>query len=102
MLLAISEPNRQKILQLVWTSEKSATAIASHFDITFGAVSQHLRVLRESGAVDLRKDGRTRFYKANHQNLGPLTQYLEDLWSGHLQKLKQLAEHAELLARPRN
>jgi DNA-binding transcriptional ArsR family regulator len=102
VLSVISEPTRQKILQLVWTGEQSAGVIASHFPITFGAVSQHLRILRESGAVDLRKDGRTHFYKANHRNLGPLAQYLENLWSGHLQKLKHLAENAELIARPRN
>ena len=102
MLSVLSEPNRQRILQLVWREEQSAGAIAAQFDITFGAVSQHLRVLRECGAVDLRKQGRTHFYKANQQTLGPLAQYLETIWWGHLTKLKALAEDAELLKRPRN
>ncbi len=96
MLSVISEPNRQKILQIVWREEKSAGAIASQLDITFGAVSQHLKILRESGAVDLRKQGRTHYYKANHEKLGPLAAYLETFWRGRLTALETLVE------RPRN
>jgi len=102
MLPVLAEPNRLKILQLVWTTEHSAGVIASQFDITFGAVSQHLRVLRDHGLIDLRKQGRTHFYKANHANLGPLVPYLESLWRGRLLDLKSLAEEAELLQKPRN
>ena len=102
VLAVISEPNRQKILQLVWHQERSASAIAAKFDTTFGAVSQHLRVLRDHGLVDLRKEGRTHFYKVNHAKLGPLAQYLETLWWGHLKSLKTVAEDAELLQNPRN
>ena len=92
MLAVIHEPNRQKILQIVWRDEKSASEIASQFDTTFGAVSQHLKILRDSGAVDLRKQGRTHYYKANHERLGPLAQYLENFWWGRLYVLKMLAE----------
>lgn len=95
MLAVVSEPNRQKILQLVWNREQSAGDIAAQFDTTFGAVSQHLRVLRDHGLVDLRKEGRTHYYRANRAALGPLAQYLETLWWGHLTKLKALAEDAE-------
>ena len=102
MLAVVSEPNRQKILQLVWREEKSAGEIAGQFQTSFGAVSQHLKVLRDHGLIDLRKQGRAHFYKANHQNLGPLAQYLETLWWGHLHQLKALAEDAELLKKPRN
>lgn len=102
MLQIVSEPARQKILQLVWRQERSAGEIAGHFDTTFGAVSQHLRVLRDHGLIDLRKQGRTHFYKANHQALGPLAAYLEQLWAPRLQQLKSLAENAELRNKPRN
>ena len=95
MLPIVAEPNRQKILQLVWHTERSAGAIAQNFPTTFGAVSQHLRVLRDHGLVDLRKQGRTHYYKANRQNLGPLAEYLENLWWGHLKQLKMVAEDAE-------
>lgn len=95
MLAAVSEPNRQRILQLVWKQERTAGEIASEFSTTFGAVSQHLKVLRDHGAVTMRKDGRTHYYKANRKQLGPLARYFEQMWWGHLTTLKALAEKAE-------
>lgn len=80
LLAAVAEPRRQRILQLVWDEELSAGDIHSHFRITFGAVSQHLKVLREAGAVSVTKRGRQRFYRANKPALGPLAQHLESLW----------------------
>lgn len=101
MLAAVSEPNRQRILQLVWEQERSAGEIAAEFDSTFGAVSQHLKVLRDCGAVTLRKDGRVHYYKTNRPALGALARYFEELWRGHLGTLKVLAEEAERAAKKR-
>lgn len=95
MLAAVSEPNRQRILRLVWKQERTAGEIASEFSTTFGAVSQHLKVLRDNGAVSMRKDGRTHYYKANRKQLGPLARYFEQMWWGHLAMLKSLAGKAE-------
>ncbi|MEU6656370.1 ArsR family transcriptional regulator, partial [Streptomyces sp. NPDC046900] len=41
---AVAEPRRREILRLVWDAELSAGEIAERFDVTFGAVSQHLKV----------------------------------------------------------
>lgn len=94
----LAEPNRQAILRLVWNGEKSAGEIARKFDITFGAVSQHLAVLRSAGFVDQRKQGRQRMYRANQRTLGPLAAYLESMWTRKLDKLKVVAEKEENLA----
>jgi DNA-binding transcriptional ArsR family regulator len=79
-LAVIAEPQRQRILQLVWNAEKSAGEIASEFEITFGAVSQHLRVLRMAGFVSVTKRGRHRYYRANRNALGSLAEHLEAMW----------------------
>ncbi|HYE76676.1 MAG TPA: metalloregulator ArsR/SmtB family transcription factor [bacterium] len=94
-LRAIAEPRRQQILQLVWNRERSAGEIAAAFEVTFGAVSQHLKVLRDAGLVIHRKEGRQRYYRADPGALGPLAAYLEQLWTGHLTALKTLAEAEE-------
>ena len=94
-LQIIAEPRRQEILRLVWDRERSAGDIAGAFDITFGAVSQHLRVLREAGFVELRKAGRQRYYRARKKALGPLATYLTNLWRSRLDSLKALAEAEE-------
>ncbi|MCX5316862.1 helix-turn-helix transcriptional regulator [Streptomyces sp. NBC_00154] len=92
---AVAEPRRREILRLVWDSELSAGEIAERFDVTFGAVSQHLKVLRESGLVTLRQDGKRRFYQADREAMGPLADYLQSMWAAKLDTLAVLAEAAE-------
>jgi DNA-binding transcriptional ArsR family regulator len=91
----IAEPRRREILRLVWDDELSAGEIAARFEVTFGAVSQHLKVLRDTGLVTLRKDGTKRFYRADREALGPLADYLQSMWSSRLDTLARLAEEAE-------
>ena len=94
-LAVIAEPRRQQILQLVWEEERAAGDIAANIDVTFGAVSQHLRVLREAGIVNMTKRGRHHYYRANREALGPLAQHLEAMWLDRLRLLKQLVEAEE-------
>lgn len=91
-LQVIAEPRRRRILELIWDTELSAGAIAGEFDVTFGAVSQHLGVLRESGFVDVRAEGNQRLYRVNKQALGPLRQVLETMWTGTLDDLAATIE----------
>ncbi|HWZ33317.1 MAG TPA: metalloregulator ArsR/SmtB family transcription factor [Bryobacteraceae bacterium] len=91
----LAEPRRQAILRLVWSEEKTAGDIAKQFDVTFGAVSQHLAILRDAHLVDQRKQGRQRLYKANRQTLGPIALYLESMWNDKLGRLKTAAEREE-------
>lgn len=92
---AVAEPRRREILRLVWDAELSAGEIAERFDVTFGAVSQHLKVLRDSGLVTLRQEGKKRFYRADRANMGPLADYLQSMWATRLDSLAALAEAAE-------
>ena len=98
-LRAVSEPRRQQILRLVWDQERPAGDIAADVDVTFGAVSQHLRVLRDAGLVSVRRDGRRRLYRARREQLGPLRAVLEDLWRSGLEELRTLTEAEEQSAR---
>ncbi len=94
-LAAIAEPRRREILRLVWRRERAAGDIAAQMTVTFGAVSQHLRVLREAGLVVMRRDGRRRLYRADVEALGPLAAALEAMWADGLGRLKELAEEEE-------
>src|SRR5215207_6516946 len=91
----VSEPRRREILRLIWDAERPASEIAAHFDVTFGAVSQHLGVLQEAGLVSVRRDGTRRFYRANRSALRPFAHMLKTMWSGELDRLAILAEEAE-------
>ena len=91
----IAEPRRRDLLRLCWNGERSAGELAASFDITFGAISQHLKVLRDAGLVTVRRAGNQRYYRADREALGPLADYLETMWSGQLDTLAALAEEAE-------
>lgn len=86
-LQVIAEPRRREILSLVWDEELAAGEIASHFDVTFGAISQHLAVLRDAGFVAVRRQGNRRFYLARKGELGPLRPVLEAMWQRTLDDL---------------
>ena len=86
------EPHRREILRLVWDRERSAGEIADEFDVTFGAVSQHLKVLRDAGFVRARRDGNRRLYLADRAGLGPLGLALEAMWVDTLDRLAAAVE----------
>ncbi len=101
-LAALGTPRRREILRLVWSDELPAAAIHGALpDVTFGAVSQHLRVLRDAGLVSCRRDGRRRLYRARRRALGPLRGPLEAHWADALYRLKVLAELEKARRGPR-
>jgi DNA-binding transcriptional ArsR family regulator len=94
-LQVVAEPRRRAILRLVWDRELPASDIAARFDVSFPAVSQHLGVLREAGFVSMRRDGRTRLYRADRTALGPLRPMLEKMWKEKLDRLATLIEESQ-------
>jgi DNA-binding transcriptional ArsR family regulator len=94
-LRAIAEPRRRQILELVRERELSAGAIASQFDVTRPAISQHLGVLKEAGLVDERRNGTQRLYRARPQGLNELKTFLEGFWDAKLEALQREAEREE-------
>jgi DNA-binding transcriptional ArsR family regulator len=94
-LRAIAEPRRRRILQLVGGRELSAGEIASHFDVTRPAISQHLGVLKEAGLVEERRNGTQRLYRARPQGLAEVKAFLDAFWDEKLEALQREAERTE-------
>jgi DNA-binding transcriptional ArsR family regulator len=94
-LQVVAEPRRRQILGLVWDRELAASDIADQFEVTFGAVSQHLAVLRDAGLVTVRKDGNRRLYRADQDALAPYREILGAMWSDTLQHLAETIETEE-------
>jgi DNA-binding transcriptional ArsR family regulator len=92
VLDVLASPRRREILRLVWEDERSSREIARHFDVTWQAVSQNLRVLRDAGLIVERRHGRQRFYRADRETLRPLEAFLTQLWGSSLDRLATLAE----------
>jgi len=100
-LKALAEPNRRRILTLVRDEELTAGEIASHFDVSRPAVSQHLTVLKEAGLVHERRNGTRRLYIVRPEGFADLKTYLEGFWSEKLEALKREAEREERNKRAR-
>ncbi|MFL5686162.1 MAG: ArsR/SmtB family transcription factor [Chloroflexota bacterium] len=94
-ITAIAAPRRREILRLIWDREMSAGEIAAELPITFGAVSQHLQVLRDADIVDVRHEGTYRYYRANQERIGPLAAVLVAYWSDALDRLAAEAERED-------
>src|SRR2546423_11511994 len=85
---AISEPRRREILQMIRDRELAAGEIASGFDVTRTAISQHLTVLKNAGLVNERREGTRRLYRARPEGLAELQSFLDGFWEDRLQRLK--------------
>src|SRR6202011_330836 len=100
---AIASPRRRQILRLVWAAERSAGEIASTVDeVSWPAVSQNLRRLKDSGLITERRQGTHRYYKADRRALGPLEAVLRQMWARDLGRLRELAEQEAQQTRERH
>jgi DNA-binding transcriptional ArsR family regulator len=89
---ALAEPRRREILHLVRDDELSAGGIAAHFDVSRPAISQHLRVLKDAGLLDERRDGTRRMYRVRSEGFAEIRHYLNEMWGEGLARLKSAAE----------
>jgi DNA-binding transcriptional ArsR family regulator len=92
-LALLAAPRRREILRLVWRRELGAGDIHRALgDVTFGAVSQQLAALTAAGLVEMRQEGRRRYYRARPERLGPVGAALEAMWDDALYQLRLRAE----------
>jgi DNA-binding transcriptional ArsR family regulator len=89
---AISHPARRHMLDLLTGADQSVNAIAGHFRMSRPAVSQHLRVLLDSGLVTEQRHGRERRYRLVPEQLGPVRDWIalyERFWDDRLRRLQR-------------
>ena len=90
----LGDPVRRRMLELLAEGELSSGAIGAvvqrEFGITQPAVSQHLKVLRDSGLATVRPAGTRRLYAVNSEPLRELDAWLDRFrrfWTPHLEAL---------------
>jgi|SRR4051794_35776819 DNA-binding transcriptional ArsR family regulator len=87
---AIADPNRRRMLDTLAGGELAAQELARQFDMSFAAVSQHLKVLHEAGLVERRAQGRQRIYRLAPSRLREVedwTARYRRFWRGRLRRL---------------
>ena len=81
---AVAQPRRRQILDVIAAGELSVTELVRRIGLAQPLVSKHLRVLRETGLVVVRDDGRQRLYRLNGAALKPIYDWVRDfeqLWT---------------------
>jgi DNA-binding transcriptional ArsR family regulator len=92
---AIAEASRRDILVYLAARARPVGDIVAGLGLAQPSVSKHLKVLRQVGLVDLRRDGRQMFYRTNVDALRPLhewTRIFEPFWRRQLTRIKERAE----------
>jgi DNA-binding transcriptional ArsR family regulator len=92
VLRALSDAGRRRILALVRDEERSAGEIAAEFTVSWPAVSQHLKVLKDAGLVTERREGTRRLYRARPEGLADVRAFLDEFWDDKLERLKREVE----------
>jgi DNA-binding transcriptional ArsR family regulator len=94
---AVAELRRRDILVYLAPRERAVGEIVSSLGLSQPSVSKHLKVLRDVGLVDGRRDGRQMFYRANADAIKPLHDWariFEPFWRRQLARIKERAEAA--------
>jgi DNA-binding transcriptional ArsR family regulator len=92
---ALAEPSRRRILDLLREGERSVTDLVAHLDLSQPGVSKHLKVLRDAGLVNVRPEGKLRWYGLRAQPLAEVAGWLEPYrrhWSARLDALERHLE----------
>ncbi len=92
VLAALADPTRRVIVERIKAGPRSVDEIARGLPISRPAVSQHLRVLRESGLASERRAGRRRLYRLEPAGLASVRTYVEGLWDEVLSAYQSAAE----------
>jgi DNA-binding transcriptional ArsR family regulator len=87
-LRAFAHPGRRRVLEALAHEERTSGALALECGWSKPAASQHLKVLREAGLVDVRADGNRRLYRTRREGLAQLRAFLDEFWHGRLAVLE--------------
>jgi DNA-binding transcriptional ArsR family regulator len=100
---AVAESRRRDILNYLALRERPVGEIVASLGFSQPSVSKHLRVLRDVGLVDLRRDGQHKLYRTNAEAIRPLhewTSTFERYWRRQLRRVKERAERKVGRAQP--
>jgi DNA-binding transcriptional ArsR family regulator len=90
---SLADPTRRDILRRVAIEELSISQIAKSYDLTFAAISKHLKVLERACLITKRRRGKEQIIQVVPQALADADRYLEQyraLWEERYDRLEKL------------
>ena len=93
-LVALADPTRRRIFELVAEHPSPVGELAAQLPVTRPAVSQHLKVLRTAGLVTEQRAGARHIYSLDRSGLGEIRAYFDQFWDRSLASFKEALERS--------
>jgi DNA-binding transcriptional ArsR family regulator len=94
----VAEPTRRRILDILRDGERSVGELVERLALSQPGVSKHLRLLRDAGLVNVRRDAQRRLYGLRAEPLTEIDAWLEPyrrFWAGRLDDLERHLDREE-------
>jgi ArsR family transcriptional regulator, arsenate/arsenite/antimonite-responsive transcriptional repressor len=78
---------------LLKDKERTPREIAAYFDFTLPALSTHLKVLRDAGLVNDRREGQSKYYSVNKDSISEMMTSFDVFWDDRLKRFKEYVEN---------
>ena len=99
IMRALADPTRRTVFErVVGADEISVAELTRGSGVTQGAISQHLKSLKQAGLVAERAEGRNVYYRAAPQGLEPLVTWMDHygvFWRERFQNLRDLLKEID-------
>ena len=99
VMRALADPTRRAVYErIAGSGEISVVELTRGSGVTQGAVSQHLKSLKQAGLVAERPEGRNVFYRVEPHGLAPLADWMSHyavFWRERLSDLRALLEEID-------
>ena len=92
---AVGNPTRRAVLRLLHGGATTVGELTEALPVTQGAVSQHLKVLRDAGLVTVRAEGTRNLYAVDLDGLGSVRAWVDSFWNDVLAAFTEYAESEE-------
>jgi DNA-binding transcriptional ArsR family regulator len=92
---ALGDPQRRTILQLLGERPRAVGELADELPVSRPAVSFHLRLLKDAGLVEERRQGTRRIYSLRAEGLEAVETYLREVWGDAATRFRMMAENTK-------
>jgi DNA-binding transcriptional ArsR family regulator len=99
VMRALADPTRRTVFERIVNSDEiTVVELTRGSGVTQGAISQHLKSLKQAGLVRERPEGRNVYYRAQPGGLDPLADWMSHygvFWREHLAELRNLLKEID-------
>jgi DNA-binding transcriptional ArsR family regulator len=99
VMRTLADPTRRAVFERIVRSEEiTVVELTRGSGVTQGAISQHLKSLKQAGLVAERPEGRNVYYRARPQGLEPLVDWMNQydvFWRERFANLRTLLKEID-------